>query len=369
MATTFYTWDPLSDNVVMESDENGDTIATYSYRPEPYGKLMSQSRDGVTSTYHFDGLGNMSVLTDENENVTDTYEFSAFGEEISKTGSTVNPFGFQGAVGYYANPGADDLYVRARHYKPSVGRWMSPDPLWLAETSFSGYVYANSDPLNRVDPTGLLSVYARCKKVTGTAGFTNPSPVYTYIGVPYLTGLGRPPCPPGWTFDGWYKIPTTPEALIKNLCGVLASYPRCNKCTCEDLDRLLEWLKKAALATVPVKGTWDPCQRWCFGFEKALKGRHEFQGCLHEIDISFMHNFYAGHAVMRVVLCDGSVLYVDNQTVGGPDHIGLPSDVWWPLWGAQDLVCWTTIRQKPLKQPRPPMNPPPVVKPPLLRVT
>ena len=103
MPVTNYIWDVVSDNVLMEKDDDGETIARYVQRPELYGEVISQERDGQTRYYNFDGEGNTCELTDENQNVTDTYEYDAFGKEIARTGTTVNPFGYKGALGYYAN--------------------------------------------------------------------------------------------------------------------------------------------------------------------------------------------------------------------------------------------------------------------------
>ena len=69
MPVTKFIWDDLSDNVMYETDENGSVIAEYAHRPEPFGELISQTRNGVTSYYHYDGMGSTSELTDESGNV------------------------------------------------------------------------------------------------------------------------------------------------------------------------------------------------------------------------------------------------------------------------------------------------------------
>ena len=151
MATTYYTWDRYSDNVLMESDENGVTTAEYTNEPGQYGKLVSQHRDGATSYHHYDGQGSTRQLTDETGSVTDTATYTAFGETVAKTGSTTNPFGYKGAVGYYANPETEDIYVRARTYMPAIARWMSVDPLGFVD-GLNLFAYVKS-----VDPLGVVS--------------------------------------------------------------------------------------------------------------------------------------------------------------------------------------------------------------------
>ena len=150
---TYYYWDEVNDNLFGEEDENGEVIASYTHEPGRYGELIAQERDGETRYYNYDGLGNTSELTDENQNVTDTYEYSAFGEEVERTGTTENPFGYKGALGYYTNSGTSDVYVRARTFEPTIGRWLSLDPLVLLDR----YRYVHNNPANSVDPSGLIT--------------------------------------------------------------------------------------------------------------------------------------------------------------------------------------------------------------------
>ena len=51
---------------------------------------------GTTSYYHFDGLGSTACLTDAAGSVTDRYDYTAYGEQLSATGSTPNPFRYVG---------------------------------------------------------------------------------------------------------------------------------------------------------------------------------------------------------------------------------------------------------------------------------
>lgn len=46
----------------------------------------------------------------------------------------------------------------ARHYSPSLGRWLVPDPLSEKYYDWSPYVYCSANPINVVDPNGMVVV-------------------------------------------------------------------------------------------------------------------------------------------------------------------------------------------------------------------
>src|SRR3990170_3189306 len=151
MPVTNYLWDVESDNLLMETDASGATTAVYTNEPDVFGELVSQRRGGVTSYYHFDAQRSTRQLTDANQNVTDAATYTAFGEAVASSGVTSNPFGYQGALGYYLNPETNDLYVRARFYAPQLGRFVGRIR-YRAGVNFVEYVW--DSPTNRTDPSG-----------------------------------------------------------------------------------------------------------------------------------------------------------------------------------------------------------------------
>jgi len=125
--TTNFIWD--GQDVLLETDVSNNTQVTYTQTPAEYGDLVSQRRSTTTKYYHFDALGSTLALTDANENVTDTYKYYAFGDTLTSTGSTTNPFQYVGNLGYYNESAISLQYLRARYYQPSTGRFMSVDPI------------------------------------------------------------------------------------------------------------------------------------------------------------------------------------------------------------------------------------------------
>ena len=50
-------------------------------------------------------------------------------------------------------------HLRARHYNPETGTFISPDPIGFWGGSFNLYAYANNNSVNAIDPFGLRVIY------------------------------------------------------------------------------------------------------------------------------------------------------------------------------------------------------------------
>lgn len=105
----------------------------------------------VGSKYHlFDAFGTTLSLSDDTAALAESYEMDAFGIQTAPTGSVDNPFGYRGDWGYYGDR-PDLLKVGARDYIPELGRFLQVDPALYGN---NWYVYADADPVNKVDPNG-----------------------------------------------------------------------------------------------------------------------------------------------------------------------------------------------------------------------
>ena len=99
----------------------------------------------------------MTFLTDAKGSVTDTYTYDAWGNVIGRTGDTQNGYLFQGQR-WDADLGL--FFLRARHYDPGRGRFMTTDSVQgrLEEPiSLNKYLYGHADPVNRSDPSGAAA--------------------------------------------------------------------------------------------------------------------------------------------------------------------------------------------------------------------
>jgi RHS repeat-associated protein len=78
-----------------------------------------------------------------------SYSYSPFGERTLTFGSNVSIFGFMGEQ--HDTTGL--IYLRSRYYDPSVGQFISTDP--LTRITLDPYGYAGTNPIQITDPLGL----------------------------------------------------------------------------------------------------------------------------------------------------------------------------------------------------------------------
>ena len=185
-----FVWD--GENILPQTDSGGTTNRDYTYNPQPYGELISQSN----LFHHYDALGSTDRLTDTNEDTDTSYLYKAFGEQTILSGSDPNRFTWVGKLGYYRQPDTSDYWVRARVYRPTIGKWVRRDPVrsaipsergvpavWLRSFQWSSrvssrirqhYMYSRNAPLNRVDPSGLFCIHFAGNRCIGTTCAGDP---------------------------------------------------------------------------------------------------------------------------------------------------------------------------------------------------
>ena len=115
------------------------------------------------SYYVTDVRGSVVAIVDENGNITHKYQYDEFGKVTQKEETDYNPFQYVGKYGVmYLND--HQYYMRARHYDPTIGRFLSEDPIW----STNLYPYADNNPVMGIDPAGLATIrYRRLKDDNG----------------------------------------------------------------------------------------------------------------------------------------------------------------------------------------------------------
>lgn len=92
--------------------------------------------------------------------VKNKYAYDDFGNVATNSVEVVsNPFKYVGKYGV-ATDAPDLLYMRARYYMPSLGRFINKDPIGLAG-GMNMYAYVGNNPLSLIDPLGLGPGFCR----------------------------------------------------------------------------------------------------------------------------------------------------------------------------------------------------------------
>lgn len=122
-------------------------------------RRIAVQRAGATRWLHLDPLGSARYFTDETGNVVGQIGYHPFGKERVRAGTAV-------ARTFALHDFDEDtglVYMGHRWYAPEMGRFVSPDPLYLHSPERSDgdpvrlrlYTYVGNDPLGNTDPIGL----------------------------------------------------------------------------------------------------------------------------------------------------------------------------------------------------------------------
>jgi len=139
-------------NVLAECDATGSPTAYYLHGLGLEARILPT---GTTEYYVSDFRGSTVAMVDATTaaNITHKYQYDDFGNVTQQQETDVNPFRYVGKYGVmYEN---DHLvYMRARYYDPTIGRFMSEDPVW----STNLYPYADNNSINYQDANGLSKI-------------------------------------------------------------------------------------------------------------------------------------------------------------------------------------------------------------------
>ncbi len=148
-----YIYDGL--NVIAERTSGGSTFASYLRNPSlpgGIGGIISRQAGtgGTPQYYQYDGLGSVINMTNSQGAVAQTYKYDAFGNVTKQSGAVTNSRKFLTKE----TDASGLVYFGARYYDPSIGRFITQDPLGIVDGP-NLYAYCRNNPVNWVDPWGL----------------------------------------------------------------------------------------------------------------------------------------------------------------------------------------------------------------------
>jgi len=106
--------------------------------------------------YYSDPQGNVLATTDASGNIISTRDYRPYGQAALGP-SAPEP----GYAGHVEDVDTSFVYMQARYYDPTTGRFVSVDPRPPVSGNvfgFSRYLYVNGNPITRIDPTGEVGL-------------------------------------------------------------------------------------------------------------------------------------------------------------------------------------------------------------------
>ena len=197
-------------NPIAELDGSGTVVSRFVYGNK-FNVPDYMIKGGVTYRILSDHLGSPRIIIDTaTGNIVQQIEYDEFGNIETDTNPGFQPFGFAGGI--YDK---DTKLTRfgTRDYDPVSGRWTSKDPITFSGGDTNLYGYVIQDPINFIDPWGLLRLAfdrntGNLDAYPGDANTAGPPQRFPGVSGPFGNG-SLPPgnytlpspavsVPPGW---------------------------------------------------------------------------------------------------------------------------------------------------------------------------
>jgi RHS repeat-associated protein len=145
--TTEYVLDPIGLAQVLVETTGGQS--------RHYVPGLAQYDGSGWEYYVSDRLGSVRLLVAPNGDVSLGQNFDPFGNVLEQSGPGQSVFGYTGEQMDLTGL----VFLRARYYDPSVGRFLTPDtivPDPLRSMGWNRYAYVENNPIVYTDPSGRV---------------------------------------------------------------------------------------------------------------------------------------------------------------------------------------------------------------------
>jgi RHS repeat-associated protein len=155
---------------------------------------VSSSASEQVIYYHNDLQGSPIAATDEKGDLLWRERYLPYGERQIDEDGVVGVPNSRWFTGHVEDEETGLIYMQARYYDPSIGRFLSVDPVGTDPTnhhSFNRYAYANNNPYKYVDPDGEYaeSWIEIASIAAGVVSMTKNYAVGNYVGMS-VDGIG-----------------------------------------------------------------------------------------------------------------------------------------------------------------------------------
>jgi RHS repeat-associated protein len=152
IVTEKYLWQGIT-RLLALYDGSDNLIMRFQYADSRMPVAMTKG----SSTYYiaYDQVGSPELVTDSTGTVVKRMDYDSFGNLLHDSNPAFKiPLGFAGGL---FDPDTGLVRFGFRDYDPDVGHWSAKDPIFFQGGDIDLYGYVQNDPVNMVDPDGLVA--------------------------------------------------------------------------------------------------------------------------------------------------------------------------------------------------------------------
>ncbi|KRA62341.1 hypothetical protein ASD79_22350 [Caulobacter sp. Root655] len=211
------------DQLVAEYDGAGNLLRRYVHGAGVDDPLVWYE-GGARRWLHADRQGSIIAWSDASGISQSTYTYGPYGEP-GDNWAAGSRFRYTGQI---ALPELKVYHYKARVYDPMRGWFLQTDPIGYGD-NLNLYAYADADPINNSDPTGLLTkeqiafqAYQKAHEGQYARGF------FTIVGAPAAAGVAIGgcvvACPAGAAAVGGWALTRIPFTFLNSATAVGAEF-------------------------------------------------------------------------------------------------------------------------------------------------